>query len=358
MIVYLTNTWGNTETTPNHEGEVDYKGIAQLERVISNQIEADASNFRSVIINVQKMEVLTEIEPFLYTSQMKNIVGSLHNKGSDKQATELARNIIEKAAFLSLDNSKLKSSEVMEVKENQLQTLIMPRYKYRITDTENDCDPDKRNKYSNRLLELYQSIVIQIDDTYDPNADENQPVTNGFVPPESYKEPYDSGQDMSDVKDKATREAYKKYIEEQHQKVNRRESQQLATFVRERYSKEVVQYLIDAYSLFPHKTAELERMVTEKKVDPEMSRSILDAVRKIEKENPDKGFRIWLSNDKMFKTEAKLISINKDSVTIENKNGKQSTIELSALRKEDQDYAKKQLESEKKTVDEEKVKKD
>jgi hypothetical protein len=73
---------------------------------------------------------------------------------------------------------------------------------------------------------------------------------------------------------------------------------------------------------------------------------------------PYKGFRNWESTDKLFKATARFISLEKDEVNLEKANGKKTTIELAVLRKEDQDYVKKQLESEKKTVGDEKVKKD
>jgi hypothetical protein len=73
---------------------------------------------------------------------------------------------------------------------------------------------------------------------------------------------------------------------------------------------------------------------------------------------PYKGFRNWESTDKLFKATARFILLEKDEVNLEKADGKKTTIEFSALRKEDQDYVKRQLESEKKTVGDEKVKKD
>ncbi|MDR1478930.1 MAG: hypothetical protein LBJ00_08305 [Planctomycetaceae bacterium] len=71
---------------------------------------------------------------------------------------------------------------------------------------------------------------------------------------------------------------------------------------------------------------------------------------------PYKGFRTWQSTDKLFKTNAKFISLDKGEVTLEKANGKRTTIELSVLRKEDQDYVKEQLAPETKTPKDEKAK--
>jgi hypothetical protein len=56
--------------------------------------------------------------------------------------------------------------------------------------------------------------------------------------------------------------------------------------------------------------------------------------------------REWQSTDKLFKTTAKFITLEKDDVVLEKQDGKRTTIELKALRKTDQDYVKTLLESE------------
>jgi hypothetical protein len=71
---------------------------------------------------------------------------------------------------------------------------------------------------------------------------------------------------------------------------------------------------------------------------------------------PYKGFRTWQSTDKLFKTNAKFISLDKGEVTLEKADGKRTTIELSVLRKEDQDYVKEQLAPETKPPKDEKAK--
>jgi hypothetical protein len=65
-------------------------------------------------------------------------------------------------------------------------------------------------------------------------------------------------------------------------------------------------------------------------------------------------FREWQSTDKLFKTTAKFISLDKEEVILERTNGKRTTIEFSALRKEDQDYVKEQTTQLEKLVEKEK----
>jgi len=57
-----------------------------------------------------------------------------------------------------------------------------------------------------------------------------------------------------------------------------------------------------------------------------------------------KGFRCWQSTDGLFQTTAKFVILDKADVILEKADGKRTTIELSVLCQEDQDYVKRQLE--------------
>jgi hypothetical protein len=71
---------------------------------------------------------------------------------------------------------------------------------------------------------------------------------------------------------------------------------------------------------------------------------------------PYKSFRQWQTNDGLLTLTAKLISADKKEVKIEKEDGTQMTIELSAFRKEDQDFVKRQLEPAKESVKDSKTK--
>jgi hypothetical protein len=64
---------------------------------------------------------------------------------------------------------------------------------------------------------------------------------------------------------------------------------------------------------------------------------------------PAPQMREWESTDKLFKTTAKFVSLEKDEVILEPTNGKQTSIELDVLRKEDQEYVQLRLEAQKET---------
>ncbi|MGL4942368.1 MAG: SHD1 domain-containing protein, partial [Thermoguttaceae bacterium] len=105
-------------------------------------------------------------------------------------------------------------------------------------------------------------------------------------------------------------------------------------------------YLIDSYSLHPFATAELEALLKEHKVDDALAKEVLDAVKEAEKNAPPPSdYRNWQTKDGLFKASAKYVSSDGKDVTIEKPDGKQTTIELSALRKADQDYVREQIET-------------
>jgi hypothetical protein len=322
----------------------------QIPQIIK-QIDDQSIPFEKILPKIKQLENLSNENLYWYLETMRRVIVSLQKRDKDEKASVTRKEIIAKAAFLALDEStESNTARQCEVLYCQL-SMLLYRYRFCRTELFIDCDPGLRYQYVSRLIDLFQLILSQIDETYDPHSREHIFISGqNFVPPPSYQGRIIPGKDYSKAEDEATREAYKKYMKEEHARMDKRTAQMKAREVRNHDKKPVQKYLIDAYSLFPYRTAELEQILTEKKVDPEMSQTILDAVRKVEKENPDKGFRIWLSNDKLLKVTAKFISFNNDEVTLEKQDGTRMTIELSAFRKEDQDFVKQQLDQEKESV--------
>jgi hypothetical protein len=329
--------------------ESDYKAITNLSQRIYQQLKDCQSNIDKLIPEIRRLEKQTESFPRLFVREISEIIYHLSLCRTNENIIKFERNLVAKAVSIQLEKSNLSILDMIESQKYQIKIFLLQKYYPYEKTNFNDYNPITRKKYSERLLEIYQNIVLRIDEQYDFEASENQIINNSFEPPESYKGIYFYGMDMSNDEDETTRIAYKNYLEDQKHKVNKRMEQQESRNIKERFEKKIQTYIINVYSLFPYRTAELEKMLKEKKVDSEMSQTILDAVRKHERENPDEGFRIWLSKDKLFKTEAKMISADKDNVTIKDKQGRQSTIELSALRQEDQDYVKRQRELKTKT---------
>jgi hypothetical protein len=165
--------------------------------------------------------------------------------------------------------------------------------------------------------------------------------------------PYPSGIDPKHVKEPELRKDYEERLAKNTQLAYERRVQHTLRQLLEDATKEVEKFICNAYERKPRADQELIDLL-EKYKYPEIEKIELLCKLNI----PYKDFRNWESTDKLFKATAKFISLEKGEVNLEKADNKKTSIELSVLRKEDQDYVKRQLESEKKTIDDEKVKKD
>jgi hypothetical protein len=104
------------------------------------------------------------------------------------------------------------------------------------------------------------------------------------------------------------------------------------------------EFIIKSYSQSPRANEEIVELLEKYEYPEEEKVKVFKALN-----IPYKGFREWQTNDGLLTLTAKVISVDKKEIKLEKEDGKQFTIELSALRKEDQDYVKRQLESETKT---------
>jgi len=291
------------------------------------------------IDEITRLEKRVSDFPYVYTKTMDTVVAMLTQHKDDPRILDFTKMLARRVTFFSLKDSELDSWRRIEFEREQIGILM--RYPMRLKKSADlsDCDAVERRARVSRVLDLYFRAVVLIDDSYDPDAQENIIIQGGFVPPDTFEGPIVySGIDYLQSTDPATREAFKAYREEENKKLNYRSLQSAVHTTKVLFESRLSDYMIDAYSLFPYHTEELEQMLTERKVDPEMTKTILDAVRKAEQEFPDEGFRIWLSKDKLFKVTAKFVSLNEDLVTLERADGKEINIELSVLRMEDQEY--------------------
>ncbi|MDR1382810.1 MAG: hypothetical protein LBJ67_03030 [Planctomycetaceae bacterium] len=344
-----------------------YIKLSEMNLKVHEMIYDNEVSPEKTMLSIRQFEEMTQESPALYIERMGDILGAFPNNDKGTVLVENSKDIFDKIIFYPLKISDirisgLKVKYLMDTQIKQIQTLLLLRFRTERTDIPhehnpwrfkpakadvlNDCNSVLRKKYAERLLELYQGIVLQIDENYDPNSNEMIILDRRFVPPDSYKEHYIPGMDMSNVEDQATREAYKKYREEQQEQRRKHDKmliQRDARDIRKRFEKDVQEYLIERYSFLPYRKSKLETMLKEKKVDSKLVDTILDAVGKVEKEYPDDGFRLWQSRDKIFQTDAKFIALKNDVVTLAKRNSKQTTIELSVLRPEDQDYVKSHL---------------
>lgn len=258
--------------------------------------------FEQIEQKIKMVKDITKDHLLGYLESMEMITGQFQNMQFRREcpaSIALVKEITAKAAFMPLEKDAWNLAEQTKALYHQL-CMILFGFRLRETDESIDCDPELRQKHVDRLLELYQLIMGQIEEDYDPDLDENTPRFNVFVPPESFIGLWGSGMDFSKVEDEATREAYEKYMAEQWAKFYKYEAYRTVQDIRNHRTEDVVDFLIETYSLLPFRTTELEQMFVDRKFDPELSKAILEAVRKAENEFPDEGFCICLSTDKLW----------------------------------------------------------
>ena len=252
--------------------------------------------FEQVEIKIKVHENITKDNLLWYLESMDGITGQLQNRGDDEEATRVAREIIAKAAYLPLDKKTLNLEEQTKVLEYQLLTMMTFEYRLRKTDKIIERDPKLRQKNADRLLEIFQ-LIMKVEKNYAPDADASMPDVGGqfFIPPKVIRSPLGTvplkgmGLDYSNDEDKETREAYKKYIAKEWAQSHKDGAHSIAWQVREYHTEDVVEYLVDAYSLLPYRTTELAQILKKRQFDPRISKTILETVRKTEKEFPDEG---------------------------------------------------------------------
>ena len=147
------------------------------------EIDNETIAFEQIVLKIKMMEDITKDNLPWYLEAMEEITGKIqciqvHRE--DSAAMEVAKEIIADAAFLSLENETLNIAERTKTLEYQLR-MILFGFSLRKTDESIDCDPELRQKHADRLLELYQLIMNQVEEDYDPN-DEHAPRFKIFFP--------------------------------------------------------------------------------------------------------------------------------------------------------------------------------
>jgi hypothetical protein len=164
-----------------------------------------------------------------------------------------------------------------------------------------------------------------------PEPDESDKTNQSLLPNMS----------PSDIKNLKTRQKYEEALWINRKNIFEYNIQRMMSDLKPKVRRVFLEYVLKTYSNEPRADQELINLL-EKYEYPMEERIKLLADLNI----PYKGFRNWESTDKLFKATARFISLEKNEVNLEKADGKKTTIELSVLRKEDQDYVKKQLEIE------------
>ncbi|MDR2642675.1 MAG: hypothetical protein LBC74_07765 [Planctomycetaceae bacterium] len=224
-----------------------------------------------------------------------------------------------------------------------LETLLRPKRGLRSSDKKMNS---KRLERVVRLIELVMEMYERYEPDWNPDDPKNHPVSESKIYNVISNE---RPNPVTEPDEAAKYERFCRRVAEYWQK--RHDQEILAIFPK--FFDIVNKTIIDSYLMEPRNDNGLIQLL-EKSKYPFVEQIKILCDLKISY----KGFRNWESADKLFKAAARFISLEKDEVNLEKADGKKTSIELSVLRKEDQDYVKEQLESEKKTGDDEKLKKD
>jgi hypothetical protein len=173
-----------------------------------------------------------------------------------------------------------------------------------------------------------------LDDSFDKNFDFSDLPYENIAP----NGPYTSGIDPKHIVEPNIRKDYEERLAKNTQRAYEFNIQSPLQYLLEETLKEVDKIVHVTYAREPRADQELIDILEKYEYPKEESIKLL-----CEMNIPYKGFRIWESTDKLFKTTAKFVSLEKDEVILEPTNGKQTSIELDVLRKEDQEYVRYRL---------------
>jgi Fe-S cluster biosynthesis and repair protein YggX len=194
-------------------------------------------------------------------------------------------------------------------------------------------------KIRSALSKYYLDVLRYINLGIDPKHDYNREIYlnigyKGYMPgisPEAIENPVD-------------RKEYEKILWDNDVLANERRIQTYLMDIKTIIPELLNKYLIASYSRTPRADNELVELLEKYKYPAAEKAKIFKALN-----IPYKGFREWRTNDGLLTLTAKLISADKNEVKLEKEDGKKFTIEIAYLRKEDQDYVKKQREPKPKT---------
>jgi hypothetical protein len=243
---------------------------------------------------------------------------------------------IEKNLF-EIDNSVKKNDIAVELLRRQYRLFF--RVSVYILDVENKNSNviKERRLILSSWLAYHNCLLILVDSKHDP-------LKLPYVNISPGKGPYSSGIAPENIKEPDIRKEYEKKLKNNSEYTRKFNLQHTLRYLIPRSIEESREFIIRSYSKLPRAGEELVELLNKYEYPEEEKAKIFKALN-----IPYKGFREWRTNDGLLTLTAKLISADKNEVKLEKEDGKKITIEIAYLRKEDQDYVKKQREPKTKT---------
>lgn len=190
---------------------------------------------------------------------------------------------------------------------------------------------DVRQPVASSWLSFYKSMADVVDENFDFN---NMPFSN--IAPNGG--PYPAGIAPENIQEPEIRKDYEERLAKNAKYALEYRLQRKLKKITSLSSVEINAFIIKSYHQAPRADIELVQLLEQYKYPEEENVKVFKSL-----DIPYKGFREWKTNDGLFTLVAKVVSANKKEVVLEKSDGKQITIELSALRQADQDYVKERL---------------
>ena len=139
-----------------------------------------------------------------------------------------------------------------------------------------DLEESSWRRVRSQKAELWLDTWRQLAESRDPKFDvTNVPMINVDPPPGSG---VPAGASPESVKDPKLRADYKRILDRNRAKIERFNEQQYIRMNADRFYEEAERYLLNAYSKPPWDSAELERLLREKRIDPAVRIRLLKEV--------------------------------------------------------------------------------
>jgi hypothetical protein len=316
-------------------GELLSNEVRQAQYVkVCNLIKGKDADTTAVNREIKQLEKMYEASPDFYVAAMSQVVRVLfrENRDNDNKWSLLLETLTKRILSKFPQDSGNKGYQI---------NIIFNCMPLDPEDSPKRTTANRTIRVS-KILELWYVVSATIEADWDFNDPKN--ILEPYSPPNSYQGGFKVGMSPQGITDEEVKKEYTEYLEKREALAEKSIEQKRAKDVVREDKDGVKKYIIDSYSIHPFATAELETLLTKYKVEKAFAKEILDAVKQAEKDAlPLSDFRTWQSKDKLFKTTAKFISLDKGNVTIEKSDGKRVTIELDAFRDVDQRFVKDQL---------------
>lgn len=251
-----------------HKGPVKEKIEAEKKKIFNS------TDPKIIEKHLSEIEVYSKNDAYLYVKTLSDIIEEFENNHRNDAGTLsiLIDSVRKKAALHEIPENfdKMLSSDIRAM---QLPLLLKIKLASANTDKIETCDPRFRKNVVTRILTIYHDGLEAIKSNRDDNDE-----TRGFIPPDSYTKPYDSGEDLSNCDHEETRIAYGQYKKRKEEQLLQHYSYNNAMRVRFQEGN-IFGYIMQVYSTEPRNDRELKELLDKFGIDEIIQSKVLGRKR-------------------------------------------------------------------------------